>query len=299
MPAGRVEQLHATVVTTAAAARQLYRHLGFQTYGLEPRGLKVGDQLLRPGADGAAAALSRKRPLGPAAEPSARPAVSRAHAPAECGAPDGVLQRREAPWQGDARPRGRAARRAEADPRRGRRDPSDRGRRASPVLTTKQGIPVADDQNSLKAGRARPDAARGLPLPREDLPLRPRAHPRARRPCPRLSARTAFSRPTSRSPTSPAPTCSSAPARRPRCSCASRPSPAARARPTSPATCAASRSSSTPRKATGTSSATTSRCSSSRTRSSSPTSSTPPSRSPTAAFRRRRPRTTTSGTSSR
>ena len=41
---GRVEQLHATVVTTAEAARHLYRHLGFQTYGLEPRGLKVGDQ---------------------------------------------------------------------------------------------------------------------------------------------------------------------------------------------------------------------------------------------------------------
>jgi ribosomal protein S18 acetylase RimI-like enzyme len=38
---GRVEQLHATVVTTADAARQLYRHLGFQTYGLEPRALKV------------------------------------------------------------------------------------------------------------------------------------------------------------------------------------------------------------------------------------------------------------------
>jgi ribosomal protein S18 acetylase RimI-like enzyme len=41
---GRVEQLHATVVTTGEAARQLYRHLGFQIYGLEPRGLKVGNQ---------------------------------------------------------------------------------------------------------------------------------------------------------------------------------------------------------------------------------------------------------------
>jgi L-amino acid N-acyltransferase YncA len=40
----RVEQLHATVVTTAAAARHLYRQLGFQTYGLEPRGLKVSGQ---------------------------------------------------------------------------------------------------------------------------------------------------------------------------------------------------------------------------------------------------------------
>ncbi len=40
----RVEQLHATVSTTNLAARQLYRQLGFQIYGLEPRGLKVGDQ---------------------------------------------------------------------------------------------------------------------------------------------------------------------------------------------------------------------------------------------------------------
>jgi ribosomal protein S18 acetylase RimI-like enzyme len=39
---GRVEQLHATVTTGNHAARQLYRSLGFQTYGLEPRGLKVG-----------------------------------------------------------------------------------------------------------------------------------------------------------------------------------------------------------------------------------------------------------------
>jgi ribosomal protein S18 acetylase RimI-like enzyme len=40
---GRVEQLHATVTTGNPAARQLYRGLGFQTYGIEPRGLKVGD----------------------------------------------------------------------------------------------------------------------------------------------------------------------------------------------------------------------------------------------------------------
>ncbi len=40
----RVEQLHATVSTTNLAARQLYRQLGFQIYGLEPRGLKVGEQ---------------------------------------------------------------------------------------------------------------------------------------------------------------------------------------------------------------------------------------------------------------
>ena len=40
----QVEQLHATVSTTNLAARQLYRQLGFQIYGLEPRGLKVGDE---------------------------------------------------------------------------------------------------------------------------------------------------------------------------------------------------------------------------------------------------------------
>ena len=40
---GRVEQLYATVTTGNQAAHELYRGLGFQTYGREPRGLKVGD----------------------------------------------------------------------------------------------------------------------------------------------------------------------------------------------------------------------------------------------------------------
>jgi ribosomal protein S18 acetylase RimI-like enzyme len=35
----QVAQLHAAVVTTNDAARELYRSLGFATYGLEPRGL--------------------------------------------------------------------------------------------------------------------------------------------------------------------------------------------------------------------------------------------------------------------
>jgi GNAT superfamily N-acetyltransferase len=39
---GRVHQLHAAVVTTAEPARALYRKLGFEPYGLEPRALKVG-----------------------------------------------------------------------------------------------------------------------------------------------------------------------------------------------------------------------------------------------------------------
>ena len=42
---GRVEQLHAAVVITADPARALYHKLGFQAYGLEPRALKVGDQV--------------------------------------------------------------------------------------------------------------------------------------------------------------------------------------------------------------------------------------------------------------
>ena len=40
---GQLEQLHATVTVGNQAARQLYRSLGFQTYGREPRGLKVGE----------------------------------------------------------------------------------------------------------------------------------------------------------------------------------------------------------------------------------------------------------------
>ena len=43
---GRVDQLHAAVVTIADPARALYRKLGFVPYGLEPRALKVGDQCL-------------------------------------------------------------------------------------------------------------------------------------------------------------------------------------------------------------------------------------------------------------
>ena len=41
---GHLEQLHATVTTGNHAARQLYRSLGFQTYGREPRGLKLGEE---------------------------------------------------------------------------------------------------------------------------------------------------------------------------------------------------------------------------------------------------------------
>ena len=40
------------------------------------------------------------------------------------------------------------------------------------TLTTQQGIPVADDQNTLRQGARGPALHRGLPLPRENLPLR-------------------------------------------------------------------------------------------------------------------------------
>ena len=51
-------------------------------------------------------------------------------------------------------------------------DPAGRGRRRRPEHAARR--------------RPRPGCARGLPLPREDLPLRPRADPRARRSRPRL-----------------------------------------------------------------------------------------------------------------
>jgi ribosomal protein S18 acetylase RimI-like enzyme len=41
-----VEQVTLTVVSEQEAARNLYRSLGFEPYGLEPRGLKVGDRYL-------------------------------------------------------------------------------------------------------------------------------------------------------------------------------------------------------------------------------------------------------------
>lgn len=39
-----LEQLHLAVVTAALPARNLYRSLGFQTYGTAPRTLKLGDR---------------------------------------------------------------------------------------------------------------------------------------------------------------------------------------------------------------------------------------------------------------
>jgi len=55
-----------------------------------------------------------------------------------------------------------------------------------PALTTQQGVPVGDDQNTLRVGERGPGGPGGLPLPGEDLPLRPRADPGAGGARPRL-----------------------------------------------------------------------------------------------------------------
>jgi catalase len=58
--------------------------------------------------------------------------------------------------------------------------------RCGQMLTTNQGVAIADNQNSLKAGLAGSDAARRLHFARENHALRSRANPRAHRPCARL-----------------------------------------------------------------------------------------------------------------
>ena len=39
-----LDRLHLVVVTTNATARHLYRSPGFQSYGVEPRALKLGER---------------------------------------------------------------------------------------------------------------------------------------------------------------------------------------------------------------------------------------------------------------
>ena len=106
----------------------------------------------------------------------------------------------------------------------GRRDASDGGRRRS-----------GPDDAAGRAGRGRPelaarrraraDAARGLPFSRKDLPFRSRTHSGAGRACPRLRRAWLSSRRPNRSPTSPAPTSSSATGEQTEPSCGSRRSP--------------------------------------------------------------------------
>ena len=71
------------------------------------------------------------------------------------------------------------------DARQRRRTASDR-RRATAGPDDAAGRTRLRRPELAEDRRARADAARGLPLPREDLPLRPRADPRARRARPRL-----------------------------------------------------------------------------------------------------------------
>ena len=139
-----------------------------------------------------------------------------------------------------------------------------------PSLTTNQGLPVSDNQNSLPCQLPRADSARRLHPPRKDYPLRSRAHSRAHRARARLgSARLLRAHPLPvglyhrqnpyRSRGEDAPVYPLFDCRGWR-----------RISRTRRAMCGASRSSSTPRKGTGIWLATTSRCSSSRTRSSFP-----------------------------
>ncbi len=109
------------------------------------------------------------------------------------------------------------------------------------VLTTQQGTPVWDDQNTLRQGARGPSLIEDahfrekiFHFDHERIPERV-VHARG------YGAHGYLRDAANRSPSSPGPTSSSAPASAPRCSCGSPPSRATRARSTSPATSAASR----------------------------------------------------------
>ena len=119
------------------------------------------------------------------------------------------------------------------------------------TLTTGFGKPVDNDLNSVTAG------AKGPVLMQDVHLIEKLAHfDRERIPERVVHAKGAgahgYFEVTATSASTPGPSSSPRWARRPTCSCASRPSAARRARPTPSATRAASRSSSTPRKATTT-----------------------------------------------
>jgi catalase len=137
-------------------------------------------------------------------------------------------------------------------------------------LTTNQGTPISDNQNSLKSGERGPSLLEDFIL-REKITHFDHERIPERIVHARGSGAHGYFQPTK----SLAKLTKAAFLQDPRSSYASPPSPAAPARSTCRATCAASPSSSIPRKATSIWSATTSRCSSSRMLSSFPTSSTP------------------------
>jgi catalase len=133
------------------------------------------------------------------------------------------------------------------------------------ALTTNQGVPIADNQNSLKAGLRGPTLLEDFILrdkithfDHERIPERI-VHARG------SGAHGYFECYEAADGAYPRLDLSPKPASVPPFSCASPPSPASAARPTPRATCAASPSSSIPTKATGISSVTTSRYFSSRT----------------------------------
>ena len=166
------------------------------------------------------------------------------------------------------------------------------------VLTDQQGHPAADDQNSLKQGPRGPVLMEDshfrekiFHFDHERIPERV-VHARGYgahgffetyKPIPELTRADLFQREGERTPVF----------------VDSRRSLATKGRLTWRATCEALLSSSIPRRETGTWSGITSLSSSSRTPSSSLTSSTRPNRNPIRSFRKRKPRMTTSGISSR
>ena len=154
-----------------------------------------------------------------------------------------------------------------------------------PATTTDSGIPAPSDEFSLTVGPSGPDRP-ARPLRRaEDAALQPRARARARRARQgRRRARVLRGHRGRHAVHEGRLPRRGRQAHR-RCSLASRPWPASRASPTPCATRAASRSSSTPTRATSTWSATTRRSSSCATRRSSRTSSTRRSGCPTPGMR--------------
>ena len=58
--------------------------------------------------------------------------------------------------------------------------------KSGPLLTTNQGVPISDNQNSLQQRRARSEPAGRFHPAGKDHPFRSRAHPRADRACARL-----------------------------------------------------------------------------------------------------------------
>ena len=115
--------------------------------------------------------------LTPAPPASAAPSPERHHGRAQAAQQIHFLAGR----QDHAHSHHQSIQRRRARVPRQRRRTAPARRRSARRLTTNQGVPIADNQNSLRAIAARADAAGGLHPPREDHPLRPRAHPRAHR----------------------------------------------------------------------------------------------------------------------